>query len=119
MSLHLFCPECHNLMLPKYDSEKNGLVKECIICQYQTEVLEGGGDRMILQDTMGKTGGTYKTINPNLKYDRTRQHVSTVTCPNPVCPSNQGQPKDIITLQANQDMLMGYHCVKCDWEWTN
>ena len=119
MSPYLFCPHCHNLMLPKYNNEKDGLVKQCVICKYQTDVLESAEDLMVLQDTMGKTEGTHKIVNPNLKYDRTRQHVSTVTCPNQKCPSNLGQPKDILTLQVNQDMLMGYHCTKCDWEWTN
>jgi len=114
-----FCPDCDNLMIPNFDDEKGGLVRECIICGHRTDLLTNVKDQFLSNDNMG-TVSMHMDMNLNRGYDRTHLHTSKVECPNAVCPTiTDGTPRDVLVFAYNENLLQGYFCTHCKYLWSN
>lgn len=114
-----FCPRCDNLMIQSYDGEKYGLIRTCIVCEYNSDPLVDTKDLFLKTNYLGVSSQT-QDVNPNRCYDRTQQHTSQVKCPNKECPSQRPEvSRDVITYNYNQDFLQGFFCCLCKYQWSN
>ena len=115
-----FCPVCRNMLYGIEEDVVDGENTEVIACRkcdYKEALTRENPvvyEHILKQDTADTL-----ILNPYLKYDPTLEHLTTVVCPNNLCPTKTAKvPADVVAVELNDKKLVWmYQCANCDYAW--
>jgi len=120
-----FCEKCDNMYYLKIaEEDSNTLIYYCRNCGNEDTTLTKE-NICVLDTTVRETEKRYtQTINEYTKYDPTLPRITTIRCPNDVCPSNkevgdgEEPEREVIYIRYDDiNMKYIYMCAKCNTIW--
>lgn len=120
-----FCEKCDNMYYLKIaEEDSNTLIYYCRNCGNEDTTLTKE-NICVLDTTVRETEKRYtQTINEFTKYDPTLPRITTIRCPNDVCPSNkevgdgEEPEREVIYIRYDDiNMKYIYMCAKCNTIW--
>lgn len=120
-----FCEKCDNMYYLKISEEdSNTLIYYCRNCGNEDNSLTKE-NICVLETTVHQTEERYsQNINEYTKFDPTLPRITTIKCPNDVCPSNkdvkEGEEshREVIYIRYDDiNMKYIYMCTKCNTIW--
>ena len=111
-----FCPQCSNIFSHQIDEVNHKLMYICSSCGRKEDVI----DHCIVINELNTKIQDYP-LNPNMIHDKTLRRTQKIPCPNPECPTKEGDiSPEIIIFQHNPTMLKtAYMCTVCLTYWKN
>jgi len=106
------------------EEDSNKLIYYCRNCGNEDDILTKD-NICVLETTVRETEKRYsQTINEYTKFDPTLPRITTIKCPNDVCPSNkdikEGEEsnREVIYIRYDDaNMKYIYMCVNCNTTW--
>jgi len=115
-----FCEGCKSLLNDFDERVVDGAktaVRVCSRCDYTIPIDKK--NPLVYEHILREDKTTSLSMNPNLKHDKTLQHLDNMACSNEECPSKSGEPWDVVAKRLDHLKLVWfYQCCNCDRMWT-
>lgn len=115
-----FCPTCRNMLYGIEEDVVEGektAVLSCRKCEYKEALTRE--NPVVYEHILKEDTSNTLILNPYLKYDPTLEHLTTILCPNTLCPTKTAKvPADVVAIEVNDKKLIWmYQCANCDHAW--
>jgi DNA-directed RNA polymerase subunit M/transcription elongation factor TFIIS len=113
-----FCPVCKSLLQDFDERVVDGTKTAVRVCRCGYTQPIDKKNPLVYEHILREDKTMRLSMNPNLKYDNTLQHVDNIACSNDKCPSKSGATWDVVAVLLDRPKLLWmYQCCNCDLMW--